>query len=233
MNRLSSVSSILVIKLLLIGCVGPTEGPDKQFQGELSGAALGAGAGAVTGFQVGASTGPGALVGAGFGAAAGAIQGFIQDQTEEDLLALAAETNSAKQRAIAHEILSEHYKRRLELHPTRDIYPADLFFYADSVKLRRCAIPLLSEIARMNKERLSWSRVRVVVYNKSKEGDSSYASHLALKRSRAIVNQLARNGIEGRRLEAKGVIVEAPILVDPGDNPSRYSQAVEIVPLDR
>ena len=162
--KLLSSFGVLALCLVCSGCVGPSEGPDKQFEGELSGAALGAGAGAVTGFQVGAGTGPGALVGAGFGAAAGAIQGFIRDQTEEDLLALAAETDAARQQSIAHEILSEHYKRRIDLHPTRDIYPADHFFYADSVKLRRCAQPLIREIARMNKQRFAWSRVQVVVY---------------------------------------------------------------------
>lgn len=218
---------------VFFGCSAPQTGPDKQFEGELSGAALGAGAGAVTGFQVSSATGPGAAVGAGLGAVAGGIQGFFKDQIEESLLKLAKETNKERQRALAHEILNEHYKRRLELHPTRDIYPADLFFYGDEARLRACAWPLIQELAAMNKQRYPWSRFEVAVYTESKDPESDYAKHLSSQRAKVLGNFLVRAGIEPRRIDTKAMVVDAPILIDPADYPTRYSQAIEFTPMDR
>jgi hypothetical protein len=219
--------------LMLTACAGPVHGPDKQFSGELHGAVVGAGAGAVTGFQYGAGSGPGALVGAGLGAVAGGIQGFADDEAEENLLKLAADTQREREVAYAHEILSEHYKRRLELHPTRDIYPADLFFYGDEVKLKQGAEILIQEIARLNKNRLPWSRMAVTVYSRASNENSEYAHYLTERRSQEISNWFARVGLNPRRLESRGVIVTAPVLIDPDDTPERYNQAIELIPLDR
>ena len=225
--------TILLISVFLLSCAEPVPGPDKQGGGMLEGAALGAGAGAITGFQVGAGTGPGAVVGAGVGAVAGSIRGLVKDQEEEDLLALSAATRQERERAIVHEVLRDHYKRRIELHPTRDIYPADLFFDGDDVKLRPSALPILREIAVGTRHRLPWSRIVIASYVKAMNDKSEYAQHLAEKRSRAIFDQFVRIGLEPRRLEARAVIVSAPLLIDPDDNPGRYNQAIELIPLDR
>ena len=137
-----------------VGCAAPQPGPDKQFVGAVGGAATGAGAGAVTGFQLGAGTGPGAAVGAGVGAVVGGIQGIVQDMQEQDMLRLAAESRREREKAYVHEILAEHYKRRIELHPTRDIYPADIFFRGDESTLTPAGTAIVLEIARLNKRRL-------------------------------------------------------------------------------
>ena len=223
----------VAVLLSVVGCVGPTPGPDKQFEGTFEGAATGAGAGAVTGFQVGAGAGPGALVGAGFGAVAGGIHGFVRDRTEENLLELSMETDKERQRAIAHEIISDQYKRRMELHPTRDIYPADIFFFGDQVRLRGCSKAIVEEIVYLNKTRMPWSRFQIAVYTKSADNKSAYAYHLSEERAKALGNMMVTAGIEPRRIETKAVIVDAPILIDPADDPGRYNQAVEFIPVDR
>lgn len=227
--------SLLLLSLVAVtsACTPAYPGPDKQFGGTLEGAAVGAGTGAVTGFQVGAGTGPGAAVGAGFGAIAGGIQGAVKDTTEEQMLALAAKTREQREIAWAHEILADQYKRRLELHPTREIYPADLFFYGDEAKLRGSAKPLVRELAHLNKQRLPWSRLVVATYARAAGGKSDYARELAEHRAREIVNELVHSGLEPRRLVARGVVVDGPVLVDPDDDPLRYDQAVEIIALDR
>lgn len=249
--------------LLLVGLSGcsnndslmdPRPGPDKQGLGLIHGAATGAGSGAVTGFQIGAGTGPGALVGAGLGAIAGSIKGIGQDLAEEELLVMAAQSRAERTRAVVHEQLHDHYKRRLELHPGRDIFPADMFFFGDEVSLRPDAVPLVRELAQMNKDRLPYSRLYVVVYSKVnpgvggatgiveeqqvEEGEkravrSTYAEHLTTMRSREIVNYLVQSGLEPRRLVARGILVDKPVLIDPLDDPLRYNQAVEIIALDR
>jgi len=218
---------------LLTACAGPTPGPDKGGAGLLSGAASGAGAGAITGFQVGAGTGPGADIGAGFGAVAGSLSGLGADQDEEALLKLSAETRRERERSVAHEILQDQFARRMQLHPTRDIYPADLFFLGDESELRPDARVLVRELGRMNKERLSWSRLAVVSYVKTSGKKSDFARHLATKRAREICNHFVQAGLEPRRVEGRGVMIAAPLLIDPADRPDRYNQAIEIVPLDR
>lgn len=218
----------------LIGCVSEkTAGPDKQFSGELGGALTGAGAGAVTGFQIGAGTGPGAAVGAGFGAVAGGIHGMLRDQTEENMVRLANATREERGRAIAQEILADHYRRRLEIHPGRDIYPADLFFQGDEVTIRPCSRMIVKELAKLNRDRMAWSRLQIAVYTKARDKDSQYASYLSRRRAIELGNELVNSGIESRRIETKAVVVDEPILIDPEDDPTRYSQAVELITVDR
>jgi len=224
---------LLFTTAAFVGCAPATPGPDKQFGGTLEGAALGAGSGAITGFHVSAAAGPGAAIGAGFGAVVGGIQGIMADQEEEAMLALAAESRGERERARVHEILNEHYQRRLELHPTRDIYPADLFFDGDEVTLRPGAEALIDEIARLNKRRLPWSRLAIASYAKSISKDSDFARHLNERRSRAIGDRFVRAGIEPRRVVTRAVVLDQPFLIDPHDKISRYNQAIEIIPLDR
>ena len=152
--RAACVAVLGATVCVFAGCAGPTPGPDKARLGVASGAVLGAGSGAVVGAQVSSITGPGVAIGAGLGAVAGGIRGFIQDQLEDDLLALSAEARGERERAWVQELLTDHYARRMELHPTRDIYPADWFFRGDERTLRPIAERLVAEIASMNKERL-------------------------------------------------------------------------------
>jgi outer membrane protein OmpA-like peptidoglycan-associated protein len=222
----------LFIAFGLAHCAGPTPGPDKQFAEAAGGAISGAGAGAVTGFQVGAGTGAGALVGASVGAVAGSIRGAIQDTEEESFVAFSKQTSAARARAWSQAVLQEQFNRRLELHPTRELYPADLFFEADESKLRKEAVPLVQEIARLSKKRMPWAKLVIASYVRAKEGDE-YPNTLARKRAISIFNQLVQAGLEPRRLEARAVLLDAPILLDPIDDPLRYSQAIEIIAVDR
>lgn len=238
MNRKALLSAVLLVgvpAMLAAGChpSPPSPGPDKQFSSGLRSAVTGAGAGAVTGFQLGSGTGPGALVGAGFGMLAGGVQGYFEDLNDENLLALRHETDEARAISHAQELLNEHYRRRLELHPARDIFPADWFFCGDSVKLRPGADILVREIALMNRQRLPWSRLAVTVYAKSADPESDYGRFLTRERAEALTNQFVISGLEPRRIEARGMLIDAPILIDPFDDPLRYNQAIELIPLDR
>jgi outer membrane protein OmpA-like peptidoglycan-associated protein len=60
-----------------------------------------------------------------------------------------------------------------------------------------------------------------------------YVRHLTNRRAREIVNELVKAGIEPRRLETRSVIVDAPVVIDPKDNPTRYNQAIELIPVDK
>jgi len=220
--------------LVFVACSSqPVAGPDKVFSGEAMGALQGAGAGAVTGAQVSAGAGPGAAVGAGLGAVVGALHGWAKDQGEEAQLRTAARMKEERSVAVAQEALAEHYKRRMELHPARDIFPADLFFKGDSATMCPSGVNLVRELAKMNEMRLPYSRLVVAVYAKSTGPESSYTQFLTERRSREFVNQLVRAGVQPRRLETRAVVVTAPVLIDPLDDPTRYNQAIEIIPVDR
>ena len=192
----------------------------------------GAGTGAVVGAQVASAAGPGVAIGAGFGAAAGAIQGIIEDKNEENLLVLSAQTQRERSRAYVHELLAEHYKRRMELHPSRDLYPADIFFDSDKIHLNSVGSSLVQEIAALSKHRLPSSRLVVACYVRANDAKGDYAERLAEERAKSVVNGMVRAGIEPRRLTARGVVVDAPVLLDPLDKPERYNQAIEIIAMD-
>lgn len=237
----STVRASLKVSVLCLGisCVSacapsaPSPGPDKQFTGSLEGAVTGAGAGAITGFQLGAGTGPGAAVGAGLGAVAGGVAGALHDAAEEQQMQLARELSRERDIAAVHEILNEHFERRVELHPTRDIFPADLFFEGDSVHLSKEGIDLIRELVKINRGRMPWSRYEIASYVRSSDPEALFGRHLAERRVQEITNYLVRNGIEPRRIVGKGVLTQAPILIDPNDRSDRYNQAIEITPLDR
>ncbi|HMO02345.1 MAG TPA: hypothetical protein PKD37_06175 [Oligoflexia bacterium] len=232
MSKLFTI--FLAFSGLLIACAPtPHRGPDKTFESELSRAALAAGAGAVTGFHLGVGAGPGAAVGAGLGAVAGAFHGFFRDRMEDRMALLMRETEHERRRAIAQEILSEQMKRRVEIHPTREIYPADIFFVGDSIKLRPEGKYVVAEMARLYKERLPWSRLVIAVYTKTLDEQSGYARFLAEGRCKEIILYLVKNGIEPHRLESRPMTIPAAVLVDPLDYPDRYNAAIEIIPVDR
>jgi outer membrane protein OmpA-like peptidoglycan-associated protein len=218
-----------------VGCSKrPVPGPDKMFSGAATGAVEGAGAGAVMGFQMGVATGPGAAIGAGFGAAAGAIHGMVRDSLEEDSMHNAYRIRQEQRRVVAQEVLAAHYERRMAIYPARDIYPADLFFVGDSASLSNQGVTIVSEIAKLNKHRLPYSRIVVASYAKSiATSDNVYVRHLTERRAREIVNELIKAGVEPRRLETRSVIVDAPVVIDPKDNPTRYNQAIELIPVDK
>lgn len=226
----------LILIFCLSGCLPfgahDVKGPDKQGLGTLSGAALGATSGAVTGAQLSAGAGPGAVVGMGFGAVAGAINGMTADAVEEDAILRDKSLQCYRERAWAQEILAEHYQRRLALHPGRDIFPADLFFDSDGVRLRPHAEALIKEIAMLSTRRMPWSRLVIASYAMSDDRNSAFAEHLSERRSQAIALEFVKQGIEPRRLQAQGVTVSEPVLIDPQDSPGRYRQAVEFIPLD-
>ena len=222
-----------VLCVPLLGCFAPVEGPDKQFVGTVQGAASGAGAGAIAGFQMSAGAGPGAAVGAGFGAVAGAVQGLVQDVTEEEQMRIAAETRGAREVARAHAVLEDHYRRRLALHPSRDIFPADVFFDGDEARLRPGARALVDEIARLSKRHKPWAQLVVAAYVRGLKHpdkvDDGYAERLAVRRAEAIGDELVRAGLEPRRILGRGVTIQAPLVLDPDDSSGRYNQAIELI----
>lgn len=237
---LGGCRAIIVIALLASSsCVPasssqlePQPGPDKQGAGFVQGALTGAGSGAIYGAQVSAGSGPGALVGAGMGALWGMGSGLGLDLVEEGTLKQQKELQCARNKAWVQEVLAEHYARRLELHPNRDIFPADLFFQRDSFKLKGNGQLLARELAVLTKQRMPWSRIVIASYVTARSAESTYAEFISRKRAEELATEFIHQGVEPRRVLVQPRTLSGPILIDPDDNPERYNQAIEILALD-
>ncbi len=211
----------------------PVPGPDKQGAGTILGGALGGGAGAIAAKSLTGAAGPeGALIGVGFGAVYGALTGLSHDLIEESQITLLSQEKALKEKAWAQDLLAQHYQRRLELHPSRDIFPADWFFEGDGHKLKPEGKILVDQIARLTKNRMPWARLVIASYSLSQDPESEYSSFINKRRAQSIAKGFVSGGVEPRRVFTKSVTLPSPVLVDPHDDPFRYHQAIEIIPLD-
>lgn len=232
-SQISVVNILTPIILSLCACTPtPMPGPDKQGVGTVTGAVTGAGTGAIIGAQMAAGSGPGAFVGAGFGAVLGALKGAGLDLLEEEDIKQLQEVERLKISAWAQEILADHYRTRLRLYPNRDIYPSDLFFEGDANQLCPKTKILAREIAKRIRTDMPWSRIQITSYSTAKDGESSYAEKVNERRAEELAVQFIRGGIEPRRILVKAVTLNAPLVIDPEDHPSRYRQSIEIAALD-
>lgn len=227
---------VFLFFLGLNGCLpfsnDPKPGPDKQFVGTAYGATEGAATGAVLGFQLTAATGPGAWIGGGLGAVYGMFTGIAADMIEDQDMRSSEAEYALREKAWIQEVLSEHYAKRLELHPDRDIFPADLFFANDEVELKPEARLLVRELAEMTKSRMPWSRIVIASYTMSADNQSTYAEFLNQRRADTIAVQFVQAGIDPHRLSTQAVTTADVLVADPYDSPDRYRQAIEIIPVD-
>jgi outer membrane protein OmpA-like peptidoglycan-associated protein len=245
--RLIAKLSIFLIAttVMLSSCTFSKSGdsasvPDKEMSYRGLGALSGAGKGALIGFQVSGSTGPGALVGAGLGAVGGTLQGIAHDENDRKMQQIKEELQFEQRRMFAQSIIAAHLDQKIKFHPQRDIYPADVFFSDDSTVLCNSGQSIINEIASLEKNHFPWSRYAIVSYivsptRKTSFGErtSSYAKHLSEKRALELANQFIRAGINPKRIEVFGKIVNEPIIELPDEDPMRYAQAIEFVPIDR
>ena len=234
MKRLKNVLFAIVV-LNLIACADyskPIPGRDKQGAGLISGAIMGAGSGMLTTGHLLASSGPGAFIGMGFGALWGSVYGLGLDVLEEeDFLILDQIAETDLEVAAQYEIL-EHFELKNDLHPGRDIFPADVFFKNGDTKISNTGDAVAQLFSTILSKRSPSSRIEIIVYQVSKDKASSYASYLGKKRSLEIGNSLVRAGIEPRRIVFKSITIDQPLVLDPFDAPERYYQAVEFALMD-
>jgi outer membrane protein OmpA-like peptidoglycan-associated protein len=226
---------IIVSSLLICGCFNRPVNPDLDnvAKAKITGAITGAGSGAITGFRLGSGTGPGAAIGAGLGAVAGGLRGIVQDNLELQQLELRRGIEDERSRQQAHDIIASFYQRRLELHPTRDIYPADIFFDGDSMEISKSGRQIIKELSLLNENRMPWSRFAVISYIKAENGaNTTFAKHQSEIRALKIANLFIKGGIEPRRIEVFGITMKEPILIDYQEKPDRFAQAIEFIPLD-
>jgi hypothetical protein len=220
---------------LLSSCstsTAPVPGPDKQGIGLLTGGLIGAGSGMITGAQLSAPTGPGMAIGAAFGAVWGSLHGLGLDLIEEEELRLLAEVDRLHEKIWVQNALISHYEKKKDLHPDRDIFPADEFFTGDGVEVSRGGSLLAHAIAKRYMLASPSSRVLITSYHATHGKNSEYTSYLGKRRAQAIARELVAGGLEPRRFILKSVHIGAALVDDPYDDPARYTQAVEFSLVD-
>ncbi len=210
----------------------PVSGPDKQGLGLITGGLLGAGSGMITGAQLSAPSGPGVVIGAAFGAVWGSLHGLGMDLLEEEELRLLYEVDRLQEDIWVQNVLISHYERKTEIHPERDIFPADEFFVGDNVNISAGGKLIARAIAKRYMLQSSSSRVLITSYQTSHGKDSFYSSYLGKRRAQAIAREFVIAGLEPRRFVLKSVHLRSPLVYDPYDSPNRYDQAVEFSLLD-
>lgn len=211
----------------------PVPGPDKQGLGLLAGGLLGAGSGMITGAQLAAPSGPGAVIGAAFGAVWGSLHGLGIDLLEEEELRLLQEVDRLHQEIWVQNVLISYYDKKKEIHPDRDIFPADEFFIGDSVNVSYEGRILARAIAqRYLTIGNPASRLMITSYQTSRTKGSTYHTYLGKRRVQSIAREFVLAGLEPRRFMLKSVQLGEPLVDDPYDYSLRYSQAVEFSVLD-
>ncbi len=210
MSKMKILLIAISIAVFLPGCADyskPIPGKDKQGAGLVSGAMMGAGSGIITGAQFGAATGPGAFIGMGFGALWGSLQRLGLDLLEDEDFRILMEVAKTDDEVLAQYTLLEHFEIKSELHPGRDIFPADVFFDNGDVKISRNGAAVARLITKILSQRSPSSRFEIVNYIVSSDKKSTYAKFLGKKRNNSLGFTLVQAGIEPRRLVFKTIVV--------------------------
>jgi outer membrane protein OmpA-like peptidoglycan-associated protein len=240
LNKPLALAAVAIV-LPLVGCTPQTHnrGSSKisQIDGTVSKTVSGAISGGITGSQLASATGPGVAIGAALGGLAGGAIDLARNSQSQELDLAQSELATEEERARSQAIINSFLSRRLNEHSARALYPADLFFAFDGINLTSDGEALLKELSAIYLKSAPWSRLRVVVYMQEREhvavSQDSFALRSAELRARAIGDNLVKNGIEGRRVDARVARVETPLyLRGAGENPGRYSQAVEFIEVD-
>ena len=109
----------------------------------------------------------------------------------------------------------------------------DLRAYALVQFLPLMLIPLILLLWRQGSLAARPLWLAIAAYVRTNDPQTVYARQMAQERCRQIGDNFVRAGLEPRRLESRAVVTPAPVLLDPQDDPARYNQAIEIIPLDR
>jgi outer membrane protein OmpA-like peptidoglycan-associated protein len=189
----------------LVSLFSCTAMQSKQGQGTAVGAGVGAGVGAALGQVIGGDT-EATLIGAGIGAALGGLAGNqigrYMDNQEQDL-----------HRAIA---TSETASISRDQDILRATFKGETFFDYDKSTLLPGAYP---ELRRLSDVLNKYPQTTIEVGGHTDtRGSEEYNQRLSEQRAQAVKNELIRNGVMDRRINAVGYGESRPISSDHAMN---------------
>jgi outer membrane protein OmpA-like peptidoglycan-associated protein len=231
-GRFSSFAVLLISTAILVsGCSGGSLTTREKGAG--IGALGGAAAGGIIGAAVG-HPGAGAAIGGALGLGTGALigdqlQGQEVKQTEQQKAIDQQRAEIAKNQALIEELK----KRNIEARETSRGVMVNLpsvNFQFDSAELTSDGRSRVDQIASIVKREAPNRRITVEGHaSKESAAQEAYNQRLSERRAENVADALARDGVKGSQISARGLGTRSPIASNDTEEGRRQNRRVEVV----
>jgi outer membrane protein OmpA-like peptidoglycan-associated protein len=231
-GRFSSLAVLLISTAILVsGCSGGSLTTREKGAG--IGALGGAAAGGIIGAAVG-HPGAGAAIGGALGLGTGALvgdqlQGQEVKQTEQQKAIDQQRAEIAKNQALIEELK----KRNIEARETSRGVMVNLpsvNFQFDSAELTSDGRSCVDQIGSIVKREAPNRRITVEGHaSKESAAQEAYNQRLSERRAENVADALARDGVKGGQISARGLGTRSPIASNDTEDGRRQNRRVEVV----
>jgi len=227
----SVIGLLLPVTLTVWGCSGGALTTREKGAG--IGALGGAAAGGIIGAAVG-RPGAGAAIGGALGLGTGALvgdklQGQEQKQAEQQKALDQQRAEIAKNQALIDELKRRNIEARETSRGVAVNLPS-VNFQFDSAQLTPDGRDRVEQIAAILNREAANRKVTVEGHaSRESAAQEEYNQRLSERRAQTVADALARSGVDGNRVSAKGLGTRAPIASNDTEEGRRQNRRVEVI----